>query len=116
MKKFVFMFLALAMCLSPSAPAFAAESIDDPNASISLVDYIEYANRELTSLSFLPDVGLSLDELFISQPFEILNDNDDTNYAFFLSHSFRNCFSATFLRLFIVLLQRLYSLPIASSR
>lgn len=87
MKKFVFMFLALAMCLSLSAPAFAAESIDDPNASISLVDYIEYANRELTSLSFLPDVGLSLDELFISQPFEILNDNDDTNYAFFLFQS-----------------------------
>ena len=36
--------------------------------------------------------------------------------CFNFSHSFRNCFSATFLLWFIVLLQRPYSLPIASSR
>ena len=86
-KKFVSMFLALVMCLSLAAPAWAAENTENKEAAISLNDYIDYANRELTSLSLLSDVDLTLDDLFISQPFEMLNDNDDTNYAFFLFQS-----------------------------
>lgn len=83
-KKTLVILLCIAMLLSCPQFAYAAEYAEDKGTGISLDDYIDYANRELTSLSLVPDVGLSLDDLFISQPFEVLNDNDDTNYVFFL--------------------------------
>lgn len=66
-------------CLTPAYAAAAGERSD-------LAQYIDYANSLLPSLSRLPDTDLPGEDLFLSQPLEILNDNDDTNYAFFLFH------------------------------
>lgn len=86
MKKYAAKVLSLVLCLSLVSacltPAYAAAAGERG----ILAQYTDYANSLLPSLSRLPDTDLPGEDLFLSQPLEILNDNDDTNYAFFLFH------------------------------
>lgn len=86
MKKYAAKVLSLVLCLSLVSacltPAYAVATGEHSN----LAQYTDYANSLLPSLSRLPDTDLPGEDLFLSQPLEILNDNDDTNYAFFLFH------------------------------
>lgn len=86
MKKYAAKILSLVLCLSLVStcltPAYAAAAGERSD----LAQYIDYANSLLPSLSRLPDTDLPGEDLLLSQPLEILNDNDDTNYAFFLFH------------------------------
>lgn len=81
---------------------------NDSESNVTIEQYVDYANSIVHDLEKLPDVDLPLSNLRISQPIEVLNDNDETNYAFFLfaldscigqlmvSH-IGNSFSASFL-------------------
>lgn len=75
---------SLILCLSLAGtclvPAYAVSTGEgDP-----LAPYVDYVNSILPDLTRLPDADFPADDLSISQPIELLNDNDDTNYAFFL--------------------------------
>lgn len=84
MKKYAVKILSLVLCLSLiSAYPIPAYAVSD-GIGDTLDQYIDYANSILPDLSRLPDTNLPMDNLYISQPIELLNDNDDTNYVFFL--------------------------------
>lgn len=86
MKKYAAKILSLVLCVSLVSacltPAYAAAA----GERVNLAQYTDYANRLIPELSHLPDINLPEAGLSLSQPLEILNDNDDTNYAFFLFH------------------------------
>lgn len=84
MKKYAVKILSLVLCLSLiSAYPIPAYAVSD-GIGDTLDQYIDYANSILPDLSRLPDTNLPMDNLYISQPIELLNDNDDTNCVFFL--------------------------------
>lgn len=81
MKKALSIVLSLSMLLICTPLAYAES---ETGSEISLEQYVDYAYSILPDLAKLPDVDFPLTGLYISQPIEILNDNDDANYAFFL--------------------------------
>ena len=70
--------MILMLCVSP------AYAHDNESSKLDLDQYVNYANEVLSDAANFPDVDFDLDDLYISQPIEILNDNDDSNYAFFV--------------------------------
>lgn len=77
--------LSVILCLSMlivCLPVAYAESGEE--SEVTLEQYVDYANSVIPGLAKLPDVDFPSSGLYISQPIEILNDNDDANYALFL--------------------------------
>lgn len=81
MKKVLSVILCLSILLL-CTPLVYAESVSE--IDVSLNQYVTYANSQIPKLEKLPDITFPAEGVSISQPIEILNDNDDANYAFFL--------------------------------
>ena len=84
MKKYSVKIPSLILCLFLISTYFIPAYAVSDGTNDTLDQYIDYANSILPDLSRLPDTNFSMDNLYISQPIELLNDNDDTNYVFFL--------------------------------
>lgn len=86
MKKYAAKVLSLVLCLSLVSacltPAYAAAA----GERVNLAQYTDYANSLIPELSRLPDTNLPEAGLSLSQPLEILNNNDSTKRVFFLFH------------------------------
>ena len=81
MKKVLCLLLCLALVLICTPVSYAQ---DHTEAEPTSQQYISYVNDAIAKLANLPDVDFSESGVSISQPIEILNDNDESNYAFFL--------------------------------
>ena len=84
MKKHAVKILSLALSLSLISACLVPAYAVSVGTGDTLDQYIDYANSILPDLSRLPDANFPTDNLYISQPIELLNDNDNTNYVFFL--------------------------------